>query len=330
MLFVGMARGVYSSIFFATPIAGGPEGAGAAVQGAQQRVLAAAGGRPGRGAGRARAGRRSRSASAPARRRPRRRDRAAAARTAVAGRPHEAPARRRRPRPGRGRVDSRPQARRRRPRPSRHAAARGPALPRPGARPQKRPRAEAAAAAGRPSARKRRSTDLAELVAATLIDVPDFPKPGVVFKDLSPLFADGPAFRRGRSTRSPTHGQGGFDVVAGIEARGFLLAAAVAYATGAGVVPVRKAGKLPRRTLRRATSWSTAGDAGGARRTRSPATGCWWSTTCSPPAAPPAAAARPGRAGRRPVVGVSRRARADRAGRPGPAGGSDVQTVLAG
>ena len=79
--------------------------------------------------------------------------------------------------------------------------------------------------------------------------MPDFPKPGIVFKDLMPLFADGPVFRQVIDGIVGHHGAGSFDVVAGIEARGFVLAAAVAYATGTGVVPVRKAGKLPRATL---------------------------------------------------------------------------------
>ena len=87
---------------------------------------------------------------------------------------------------------------------------------------------------------------IAELVASRLLDVPDFPKPGVVFKDLMPLFADGDAFREAIDRIADHHGRGSFDVVVGIEARGFVIAAALAYATGVGVVPVRKAGKLPR------------------------------------------------------------------------------------
>jgi adenine phosphoribosyltransferase len=85
-------------------------------------------------------------------------------------------------------------------------------------------------------------------IAQHIIDVPGFPKDGIVFKDLSPLFANGPAFREAVDAIVNHHGTDAFDVVAGIEARGFLLAAAVAYATGTGVVPVRKAGKLPRQT----------------------------------------------------------------------------------
>lgn len=90
--------------------------------------------------------------------------------------------------------------------------------------------------------------EVAQLVASRLLDVPDFPKPGVVFKDLMPLFADGEAFRAVIDGIIAYHEPESFDTVAGIEARGFVLAAAVAYATGVGVVPVRKAGKLPRAT----------------------------------------------------------------------------------
>jgi adenine phosphoribosyltransferase len=79
-----------------------------------------------------------------------------------------------------------------------------------------------------------------------VIDVPDFPQDGIVFKDLGPLFADGPAFREVIDEVAGAYP--GFDVVAGIEARGFLLAGALAYATRTGVVAVRKAGKLPRAT----------------------------------------------------------------------------------
>ncbi|MDO3704167.1 adenine phosphoribosyltransferase [Micromonospora sp. C28SCA-DRY-2] len=88
--------------------------------------------------------------------------------------------------------------------------------------------------------------DAAQLVASRVLDVPDFPKPGVVFKDLMPLFADGAAFREVVDRIIAYHGPDSFDAVVGMEARGFVVAAAIAYATGVGVVPVRKAGKLPR------------------------------------------------------------------------------------
>jgi adenine phosphoribosyltransferase len=89
---------------------------------------------------------------------------------------------------------------------------------------------------------------VSDLIAAHVLDVPDFPKPGVGFKDLTPLFADGPAFGQVIDAIATEYG-GAFDVVAGIEARGFVLAAAVAYTSGAGLVPIRKAGKLPRATI---------------------------------------------------------------------------------
>ena len=104
---------------------------------------------------------------------------------------------------------------------------------------------------------------LDELVAGLAVDVPDFPTPGVLFRDLTPVFADGPAFRRvvaglagddagdapGERAGDGAAGDPGFDVVVGVEARGFLLAAAVALHAGVGVVPVRKAGKLPRERI---------------------------------------------------------------------------------
>jgi adenine phosphoribosyltransferase len=80
-------------------------------------------------------------------------------------------------------------------------------------------------------------------------DVPDFPQPGIVFKDLTPLMADVDAFRFSVDA-IPDHAAGlTVDKVVGIEARGFLWAAPVAYRIGAGFVPVRKPGKLPWRTV---------------------------------------------------------------------------------
>jgi adenine phosphoribosyltransferase len=92
---------------------------------------------------------------------------------------------------------------------------------------------------------------LAERIRALLRDVPDFPKPGVLFKDIAPLLADGDAFAAVIDALAGCAGDG-VDVVAGIEARGFLLAGALACELGAGLVPVRKAGKLPPPTVRRA------------------------------------------------------------------------------
>ncbi|HZB49097.1 MAG TPA: adenine phosphoribosyltransferase [Mycobacteriales bacterium] len=91
--------------------------------------------------------------------------------------------------------------------------------------------------------------DLAGRMAARVRDVPDFPRPGILFKDLTPLFADGPLLAEVAGVIVDQHRAAGFDVVAGVEARGFLVAAAVAMAAGTGVVPVRKAGKLPWATV---------------------------------------------------------------------------------
>jgi adenine phosphoribosyltransferase len=88
--------------------------------------------------------------------------------------------------------------------------------------------------------------DIVELLRARIRDIPDYPQPGIVFKDITPLLADGPAF--GAVIAEMATGQGDIDKVAGIEARGFILAAPVAYALNAGFVPVRKQGKLPAAT----------------------------------------------------------------------------------
>jgi adenine phosphoribosyltransferase len=80
---------------------------------------------------------------------------------------------------------------------------------------------------------------------ALVRDVPDFPKPGIVFKDITPLLADPLAFSTVIDLIVVHFGRGNVDKVVGIEARGFILASPVAYHFGAGFVPVRKAGKLP-------------------------------------------------------------------------------------
>ncbi|MBW4040556.1 MAG: adenine phosphoribosyltransferase [Acidobacteria bacterium] len=88
----------------------------------------------------------------------------------------------------------------------------------------------------------------ADLVDRLTLVVPDFPEPGVLFRDLTPTLADAEALRTITDELVAAFA-GGFDLVAGIEARGFLLGAAAAYAAGTGVVAVRKAGKLPPQTL---------------------------------------------------------------------------------
>ena len=91
---------------------------------------------------------------------------------------------------------------------------------------------------------------VAARIAALLRDVPDFPQPGVLFKDISPLLADAAAFAAVVDALAAAAGDG-VELVAGVEARGFLLAGALATALNAGLVPVRKAGKLPPPTLAR-------------------------------------------------------------------------------
>ncbi|MEA3075438.1 MAG: adenine phosphoribosyltransferase [Actinomycetota bacterium] len=76
-------------------------------------------------------------------------------------------------------------------------------------------------------------------------DIPDFPKAGVVFKDITPLLGDVEAFRFTIDALADHFSDRPVDKVLGIEARGFITAAPVAYRFGAGFVPVRKAGKLP-------------------------------------------------------------------------------------
>ncbi|CAN5380810.1 adenine phosphoribosyltransferase [soil metagenome] len=96
-----------------------------------------------------------------------------------------------------------------------------------------------------------RPGQLGERVAGLIREVPDFPAAGVLFRDITPLLADGPTFAAVVEAICARH-SGGFDVVAGIEARGFLLAGAIGHSTGVGIVPIRKAGKLPWHTVRAA------------------------------------------------------------------------------
>jgi adenine phosphoribosyltransferase len=89
--------------------------------------------------------------------------------------------------------------------------------------------------------------DIAGLITSHVRDVPGYPKPGVLFKDITPLLGAPEAFASVVDALASMFGP--VDKVAGIEARGFILAAPVAYRTGAGFVPVRKKGKLPSATF---------------------------------------------------------------------------------
>ena len=84
-------------------------------------------------------------------------------------------------------------------------------------------------------------------LARHIRDIPDFPKPGILFKDITPLLADPAAFRE-TIDRLADGFRGRVDTVLGIESRGFIVGAAVAYALGTGLALVRKPGKLPAQT----------------------------------------------------------------------------------
>lgn len=85
-------------------------------------------------------------------------------------------------------------------------------------------------------------SELTESIRGLIRDIPDYPKPGIVFKDITPLLGDHQAFTAVVDALAEGHDA---DKIVGIEARGFILAAPVAYRCGAGFVPVRKKGKLP-------------------------------------------------------------------------------------
>jgi adenine phosphoribosyltransferase len=112
------------------------------------------------------------------------------------------------------------------------------------------PRLPSVSRTGRPGRRARGGTlehvivPAAQHVETLLASYPDFPLPGILFRDLNPVFADSVAFR---SIIDDLNGRyrGQFDAVAGIEARGFLLAAGIGYAAECAVLAVRKGGKLP-------------------------------------------------------------------------------------
>ncbi|MFE5594401.1 adenine phosphoribosyltransferase [Streptomyces sp. NPDC056549] len=94
--------------------------------------------------------------------------------------------------------------------------------------------------------------DVTELLLSRIRDVPDYPKPGVLFKDITPLLADPEAFTALTGALAALCSAHGATKIVGLEARGFILAAPVAVRAGLGFIPVRKAGKLPGATLRQA------------------------------------------------------------------------------
>lgn len=89
-----------------------------------------------------------------------------------------------------------------------------------------------------------------EQLTSLIRDIPDFPEPGVVFKDITPVLADGQALGTLIDALTEPYLDAGISKVAGIEARGFTLATPIADRLGAGFIPVRKPGKLPWETVR--------------------------------------------------------------------------------
>lgn len=89
------------------------------------------------------------------------------------------------------------------------------------------------------------------IVKGLIRDIPDYPKPGIVFKDITPLLAEPAAFARATDAMAAPFANAGITHVVAIESRGFILGGPVAQHLGAGFVPVRKPGKLPHKTLRR-------------------------------------------------------------------------------
>ncbi|MHC3471665.1 adenine phosphoribosyltransferase [Streptomyces sp. 7R007] len=92
-------------------------------------------------------------------------------------------------------------------------------------------------------------TDIKELLLSRIRDVADYPEPGVMFKDITPLLADPAAFSALTDALAQVATDTGATKVVGLEARGFILGAPVAVRAGLGFIPVRKAGKLPGATL---------------------------------------------------------------------------------
>jgi len=102
---------------------------------------------------------------------------------------------------------------------------------------------------------------ISDLLRRTIRDVPDFPKKGIVFKDITPVLGDAAVYRRVVDELVTRWKPRGIDQVVGIESRGFIFAAPLAYALGAGLSIVRKPGKLPWETIRETYSLEYGQDA---------------------------------------------------------------------
>jgi len=93
-----------------------------------------------------------------------------------------------------------------------------------------------------------------ETLKSAIRDIPDFPKEGIIFKDITPLLSNPASFKKAIDTLKARYEDKRIDQVVGVEARGFIFASALAYALGCGVVMVRKPGKLPYKTYQKTYS----------------------------------------------------------------------------
>ncbi len=90
---------------------------------------------------------------------------------------------------------------------------------------------------------------MSEILKKAIRDIPDFPKAGIIFKDITPLLSDGQLFSRTIDIMYKKFRNKEIDKIAAIESRGFIFGSALAYKLGAGFVPIRKKGKLPHTTI---------------------------------------------------------------------------------
>ena len=104
-------------------------------------------------------------------------------------------------------------------------------------------------------------TDLSNKVRSLVRDVPDFPKKGIVFKDITPVLANGPVFDRVCAALETYALKRGAEIVAGIESRGFIFGSALAARLERGFIPVRKHGKLPWKTFKQSYNLEYGTDA---------------------------------------------------------------------
>jgi adenine phosphoribosyltransferase len=98
------------------------------------------------------------------------------------------------------------------------------------------------------------NSSLEETLFAAIRAIPDYPKPGIIFRDITTLLGDARAFRRAIDELVHPYAGTKIDKIAGIEARGFILGGAIAHQLSAGFIPIRKKGKLPHETVRVAYS----------------------------------------------------------------------------